>query len=222
MNNRYFIQIDLSCINPYNEITMLRWYDDPAKLLENMKQQFIFAVYDLAHTRGKFMKKLEKEGVDWFKENLGKLFDCTIRVIRFNHSFDNNEEFKEWLKTNNISPENDYALSGSLDERKALQTYAIDYYTDWYDTNFNKIDSRSIIYGETMDHQRTGIDLGFEVGDIITDCNCSDYEILEIPKPYSNLYWHDGCIVARDPADDEMIYEFDHPNDLKLVRKGGK
>ena len=219
MNNRYFIQIKVSCSKAETETTLLDWYDNPDELIKNMKQQFNIAVYDLASKRGKFMKKLEKKGPNWFKKNTGKLFDCSIKVIRFNHSFDNNNEFNEWLKDNNIIPTDNYVLSGSLVQRKALQDYAVDYYIDWYDANFNLIETTSYIHGESIDHRRSGKIFKCKPGDHIRyePHGNTDYLVTSVPDAYSSLYWHYGRINVHDINDPDIaIGEFDLPKYLHI------
>ena len=227
MNNRYFIRIGMWGYRGSPSITTMDWYDNPDELIWHMKMQFERTVFELSDKRGKYMRKLKRKGVDWFKKKVDdKTFDYSIEVIRFNHSFDNHKEFKEWLECSNIINMEDQwnVLPGDIENKKALQEYATDYYVDIYDYNFNKIDSLSLIHGETLGHRRTGKILNFNIGDKISYLPHGNdvYTVLAIPDAYHSLYWHDGYVTVHDEDNDIIIGEFDYPDDLYVIRQEDK
>lgn len=224
MNNRYFIRISLCGYKYKPQIETMDWYDDPDMLEYNMNNQLDQTIWKLSDMRGKYMKKLgrKRKGIEWFKEKVDKgIFSCHIEVIRFNHSFDNHDEFAQWCSDNHIANGEIWPLElpGDLNHRKMLQDSATDYYADIYDCHLNKINSISYVYSDFGTHKRSCDGIKFKPGDILSYGNSGSYKVLDIPEKYNSLYWHDGFIHVYDINNDDDVYEFDYPESLALRKE---
>lgn len=218
MNNRYFIKIELSGYKYSPQIETMDWYDDLSGLEYNMEHQLTETIWKLSDMRGKYMKKLGRKGIDWFKKQVDKnIFHCNINVIKFNNSFDDINEFSKWCSDNGIKDDGIWrcVLPGDIEHRKALQDFATEYYLDVYDCNLNKTDSLSHVYGEFGYHRRSCADLEFKSGDILSYDKCGNYKVIDIPQKYNSLYWHDGCVSTHNMDAGDNEYEFDWPELLE-------